>query len=130
MEIYSTIQLQLQEVFNKINDTSINLAGAKNELIKAEKYIEVLDKGYEEAKAAFQYVKKNDVVSMAAYVDTANRTDAFDKSRTDAKIAKLVWETKVKGVDKDMKGFKTQYAALEAKMKAASNNITNIEEAK
>jgi predicted nucleic acid-binding Zn-ribbon protein len=129
VDVYSTIQLQLQEVFNKINDTSINLAGARNELIKAEKYIETLDKGYKESKAAFEYVKSNDVVSMSAYVDTANRTDGFDKARTDAKVAKLVWEQKVKGFTKDMKSLKAQYASLEAKMKVASNNVTNIEEA-
>lgn len=129
MDVYSTIQLQLQEVFNKINDTSINLASARNELIKAEKYIETLDKGYEESKAAFKYVKNNDVVSMSAYVDTANRTEGVDKARTDAKVAKLVWEQKVRGFTKEMASLKAQYAVLEAKMKAAGNNVTNIEEA-
>lgn len=123
---YSSVQLQLQEAFNKLNDVSIRLAGAKNALAKIEVEVKELETATTDSKEALDYIKKQDVISMEAYVYAQNRNEAFSKGLGDAKVQKLLKESEIKKTDKERLDLIAEYEALEKKLKSLSNNVIDM----
>lgn len=123
---YSSVQLQLQECFNNLNDLSIKLAGARATLAKMEVEVKELEKAVIDSKEALTFVKKNDVIDMKIYEYSQNRNNAFENSLKDAKIQKLLQESAVKKYGEERVKIVEKYNELETKMKLLGNNVVEM----
>lgn len=123
---YSSVQLQLQECFNNLNDLYIKLAGARATLAKMEVEVKELEKAVIDSKEALTFVKKNDVIDMKIYEYSQNRNNAFENSLKDAKIQKLLQESAVKKYGEERVKIVEKYNELETKMKLLGNNVVEM----